>query len=286
MEKKIILLLLIILTKSYTFINAQQTLNLPKKIKNKYFIMFNKNLAYEVVEEKYGVIKAGNYKDEKTSFSLFISDYNNNKTFGDKGDLLGVVKYDSDTTQMLYRFINNVIIKDQTQFIVQSDGFNYLVKNIDPKGNFLEISPTDNQIPFDIKKFESVPEKITFELLNEKKTDFTPYFNKGKYVYVEIWGEWCRPCVTGTDSLKIVYQKYKHKLEIIGLNDKDTKEQVEKFVKKKNIDWVIGYTNQTLNNELCQNGYPYGILFDEKGKIIQKIHPENLEKWLDKNLKL
>lgn len=45
---------------------------------------------------------------------------------------------------------------------------------------------------------------------------------RGKYVILDFWGSWCIWCIRGIPAMKEVYAKYKDKMEILGIDCRDT----------------------------------------------------------------
>ena len=45
---------------------------------------------------------------------------------------------------------------------------------------------------------------------------------RGKYVVIDFWGSWCIWCIRGIPNMKTYYAKYKDKMEILGVDCRDT----------------------------------------------------------------
>ena len=97
---------------------------------------------------------------------------------------------------------------------------------------------------------------------------------KGKWVILDFWGSWCPWCIKGFPGLKSSYEKYKGKLEIIGVNCNDPEANWRAAVKKYALPWVNVYNAQTTGGVMEAYGvqaFPTKVLINPKGQI-QKIY--------------
>ena len=96
---------------------------------------------------------------------------------------------------------------------------------------------------------------------------------KGKVVLIDFWATWCTPCVLELPNVLEAYEKYHGSgFEIIGISlDKD-RQQLEKFIKQKNMTWPQFFDGKVWENKLSQqygiNSIPATYLLDGEGKII------------------
>lgn len=100
---------------------------------------------------------------------------------------------------------------------------------------------------------------------------------KGKVVLVDFWATWCGPCVGEIPGVKSVYHKYKDKgFEVVGVSLDNDKEDLEKFVKEREIPWTQilfedekdrGWKNP-LARKYGINAIPAMFLVDRNGKVV------------------
>ncbi|WP_247236524.1 peroxiredoxin [Telluribacter sp. SYSU D00476] len=104
---------------------------------------------------------------------------------------------------------------------------------------------------------------------------------KGKYLYVDFWGTWCKPCVEDIPKLRSLYQKVdKDRVEFLGIVGQDSQERLTNFLKKNPIGWPQLFSDST--NKLVETynikGYPSSFLIGPDGAIVDKnLHGEMLE---------
>jgi len=107
---------------------------------------------------------------------------------------------------------------------------------------------------------------------------------KGKYVLIDFWAAWCRPCRAENPNNVKLYKKYKDKgFEILGVSFDDTRDAWVKAIKKDGLTWT---QISDLKGWKCEAGKLYGVmsiphtvLLDKEGKIIAKdLRGEELNK--------
>ncbi|MNK28399.1 Thiol-disulfide oxidoreductase ResA [compost metagenome] len=105
---------------------------------------------------------------------------------------------------------------------------------------------------------------------------------KGKYVLLDFWGSWCKPCRNSHPHLKELYAKYKDKgFEIIGISQEmgadlgASKASWRKAIAEDDLPWIQVLDNEHRDkfNAVVQFGvaaFPTKILLDKEGNIIAK----------------
>ncbi|MDR2206943.1 MAG: TlpA family protein disulfide reductase [Flavobacteriaceae bacterium] len=112
----------------------------------------------------------------------------------------------------------------------------------------------------------------------------------GKYTFIDFWFSYCQPCLIEMPKHKTIYDKYKSKgFEYIGISTDGTQdiENWKKVIQKYDLTWKnILDENGVESKKYLINKFPTTFLLDSGGKIIKKdISPEELEKFLEENLK-
>ncbi len=111
---------------------------------------------------------------------------------------------------------------------------------------------------------------------------------RGKYVVLDFWGSWCGWCIKGYPDMKKYYEKYKDKIEILGIDCNDTEEKWKKAVADNQLPWLHVY-NKKDDNDVTKlfgiTGYPTKILIDPQGKIARSFIGEGpaFYTYLDEN---
>jgi thiol-disulfide isomerase/thioredoxin len=104
---------------------------------------------------------------------------------------------------------------------------------------------------------------------------------KGKYVYIDVWATWCRPCIQQIPYLQTLEKEYHNKnIEFVSISTDESRrsggswEAAEKkwraFVKKNNMTGVQLWSGQDFSFQQAYqiNSIPRFILIDPEGEII------------------
>lgn len=116
-----------------------------------------------------------------------------------------------------------------------------------------------------------------FTLKTSDGNVFTLSQLRGKYVVVDFWGSWCSPCLSGIPKMKEYYQKYKDRVEFVGVAAKEKNEQTwMKAVQKHELPWIntIDDKNDKVSVKFAVEGYPTKFILDQTGKIIHTFYGE------------
>jgi thiol-disulfide isomerase/thioredoxin len=94
----------------------------------------------------------------------------------------------------------------------------------------------------------------------------------GKYVLLDFWATWCKPCLEETPGLKEALERFQPRgLVILGMNSDKKQESAAKFVRDNEIPWLQSSpesTRQVLHRALKVRWYPTLILVGPSGKIL------------------
>ncbi len=258
--------------------------------KNNGFVFLRNGFNLNLSADNSSFFKTVLYKGKGASTTNYLlAQYKLGTTFGDPRTAFALEKEDFtkkvstfrsqfDSLKKAYKEIDTMVARKNGK--QNDDFFNSLEKSYDQQHTAFK-----NQTEAKLKLAKGKPSPQFNNYINYKGGKKSLNSFKGKYVYIDVWATWCKPCLAQIPSLKILEKKYHNKnIEFLSISIDDERTagswdnafaKWKKMVKSKNLTGVQLYAGKDINfmQEYQVTGIPRFILIDPKGNIVSANAP-------------
>lgn len=228
---------------------------------------------YSFREQRINCI-AGDYWTEQDSFTIGIKDANCNGIYNE-AEIDYIILGDYKTKELPDNVIP--INKKNGSTYFERKGRKYLIENIHPLGNTLVIKRDDDA---KIKNQLTVGKKIKrfkFQSANKEKKTYSIRYFKKKPSYIYVWRFEQDAFNKDTAILRIIQNKFSDKINLVTFNYGETPKELRTFIRRNQINWLIGQSSNKINTKLFIEQYPTGILTKKRLKVSRvSISPSEL----------
>ena len=215
-----------------------------------------------------GKVLDGNFQEMNKNKRQFLVDFINDNE-GKLVSLSAIEALSPDEDYDLYLRVGDALNKTmpESEYVI---GFQKRMDQIKAKAEAGKATDIGVMAP---ELAMSTPEGTPIKL-----SDF-----RGKYVLIDFWAAWCKPCRAENPHVLKVYNQYKDKnFEIFGVSLDRTKEAWVDAIAADGLPWKHGSELQFWNSSFVPvyglEGIPMTVLVDPDGIIVAKgLRPAQLE---------
>jgi len=198
-------------------------------------------------------------------------------------------KYQNQLSEMVPNGIEQaeleILIHEKEDLIIEKgaslnivDSLNtYVIENFNQFSDILKQKNT--KYLYKESLIDSLGNDFTFKDINNKDITLTEF--KGKYVYIDVWATWCKPCKVEYVFLKELEEHFSNndELQIISISTDREHDKWEKYILSKSIEGIQLYSGS--NSDFVKfydiGALPRFIFLDKKGRVISpdEIRPSN-----------
>jgi thiol-disulfide isomerase/thioredoxin len=121
----------------------------------------------------------------------------------------------------------------------------------------------EKKVAVDNKLSSSILDKVKLANLNNEQVDLSLY--KGKYVFINFWATWCKPCVFEMPSLKNLSEKLKGENIVFLFASDESGEQIAEF--KQSNNYSMEFARVESLADLNISAIPTTYIFDTNGTL-------------------
>ena len=234
-------------------------------------------------------VRRGSLSLDGNNYAIGLFDFGNNGLYNDADDVLIV-----DTSRKGY-----LGYLDRTKVFKLGDvfslaGHNFKIHDLDKYGTWVDLEETsqpatsyfileqDSIHAASARKTHINPDiwNLTDTTLSGSIQSLRDY--KGKYLLLNFWGEWCKPCLEEIPALKRAWRKHsEYNIQFISFIRTQSTSKAKQLVADSNITWPQIRLSDKLERQSRVRWYPTNILIFPNGTdclIIDSVNDDFFEK--------
>jgi thiol-disulfide isomerase/thioredoxin len=141
-----------------------------------------------------------------------------------------------------------------------------------PAGRAAVADAHDDSGPVTLRFFRNPAPAPAFVMRDLDGREFSSASLRGKVVIVNFWATWCPPCRAEIPDLVALQEKYRDRLQVIGVSEDETSaEAVRAFADEHKINYPIVMTTPEIKRLFPGiSALPTSFILDRESRIVQK----------------
>jgi len=144
----------------------------------------------------------------------------------------------------------------------------------------IEIGTVTERPPEEVAELKNYAPGFALNAIDGKNVSLEDL--KGKFLYVDIWATWCRPCIQQLPAMKELEEKYRgQNIEFVSIsvdNDRD-KAKWQKMVQDKEMKGVQLFAGKqtSFSSDYKISAIPKFLIIGKEGEIINENPPRPMD---------
>jgi len=115
---------------------------------------------------------------------------------------------------------------------------------------------------------------------------------KGKYVLIDFWGTWCKPCISAIPDLVRISRRFKDKVQVVSVayDNPENMNALKAMIQTSGMNWIHLFQEMSdldkkpIIDQYKIKAYPTQILIDPAGKILSRTSSADKGVYIEKKL--
>ena len=208
-------------------------------------------------------VRRGSLLIDGTSYSIGLFDFNNNGLYNDSVDAILLDEHGDGILSFTKRAFK---LND----VFSLANRNFKIHDLNKYGEWIELeetfqSPTFYYFRGQDSTFDPIVWNIKGASLNGQTISLKRY--KGKYLLLNFWGEWCKPCIQEIPALVKARKKYtRSKIEFVSFVKVSNIDKAKRSIADFGIKWPQLYLPDDIEKMFSIRGYPTNVLIFPNGR--------------------
>lgn len=171
----------------------------------------------------------------------------------------------------LEEFTRKYNFKPNTDFEEELTKYKTLTAYVKDGKKRLELEQNFSNLKYTLKG-AALPD-VAFKDVNGKEVKLQSFI--GKYIYIDLWASWCKPCIAEIPNLHQLEADYKDKnIVFVSISlDADKNDWKSKMKELKLEGHQLEYGSSGYDKLMNVSGIPHFILYDPAGKLVMYKAP-------------
>jgi thiol-disulfide isomerase/thioredoxin len=222
-------------------------------------------------------VKVGNFKVGLRKYKFYALQMNSKIIYDTKSTVFGFLKRHTPVYDYRYKPISYL-----SPFKLNNR--NFIIDSLSPTGDFASITYLGKHKEKGVKSLIDSP--MIYSLVRDKKMSLRNYFASKKYLIINFWGTWCKPCIEEFPELKKIVSNIdssQYSVLSIAYDKLEMLSKVKELIELHGLSWNQGIIDRADEKSLVDlfgiYSFPTFLIVDDASNIIlREVGSDGLRK--------